>query len=292
MSKSSFSIVILIAFIAGLLGAYTCLVTRPQKTDSSEISQESAYERVLRTGVLRCGYADWPPYVFTKDPTTGKISGIFAEVVEAIAEKLKIKVEWTENTGWGNFIESLRTHRIDAFCAGGWRNAERGRYVTYTSPIFYSAVYPYVRVDDHRFDKDLSAINQPDIHISAMDGEMSDVIAKLYFPKAVEVSVPQLGQITDILVNVASHKADVVFNEPSFVNNYIKANPNSLRLAQDKPFQVFQTSLGVEIHETELRDMLDSALTELQNQGIVENIISKYSNDPTIFLRPALPYRQ
>ncbi|MDR3425451.1 MAG: transporter substrate-binding domain-containing protein [Alphaproteobacteria bacterium] len=103
--------------------------------------------------------------------------------------------------------------------------------------------------------------------------------------------MPQMGQITDILVNVATHKADVVFNEPSFVNGYMKANPNTLRLAQDTPFQVFPTSLAVEIHETQLRDMLDSALAELQNQGAIEKIISKYSTDPKVFLRVAKPYQ-
>ena len=186
-------------------------------------AHESAYDRVLRTGVLRCGYTDWPPDVFVKDPTTGKVSGILADTTEAVAAKLNLKVEWTENTGWGSFIESLRDHRIDAFCAGVWRQAGHGRYITYGLPIFYSATYPYVAGDDHRFDQDLSIINRPEVRISAMDGEQSDVIAKTNFPKATEISVPQLGQVTDILVNVATHKADIVFNEPSFVNDYIKA---------------------------------------------------------------------
>ena len=34
--------------------------------------QESAYDRVLRTGELRCGYAFWPK-VFMKDPQTGEV---------------------------------------------------------------------------------------------------------------------------------------------------------------------------------------------------------------------------
>ncbi|NTU77313.1 MAG: amino acid ABC transporter substrate-binding protein [Alphaproteobacteria bacterium] len=254
-------------------------------------AKESAFDRVLRTGTLRCGYADWPPYVFVKDPTTGKISGILPDVTEAIAQKLHLKVEWTENTGWGSYIESFHANRIDAFCAGLWRSAERGRYVGYVQPIFYSAVYPYVRIDDHRFDDDLSVINAPSVRISAQDGEQSDLIAKLHFPKATPVSVPQLGQISDILVNVAMRKADVVLTESSFANGYIKANPGTLRRAQEKPFEFFPTSLGVEIHETQLRDMLDTALIELQNQGLVEGIIAKYSNDPTAFLRVAKPYQ-
>lgn len=253
-------------------------------------ARESAYDHVLNTGVLRCGYADWPPYVFTKDPTSGKFSGIDFEIMEAIAAKLKLKIEWAENLGWGTLVESLRDHRVDAFCTGVWSNAERGRYLGFTAPMFFSAVYPYVAEDDHRFDKDLSSVNSPDVRISVMDGETSDVIAKQRFPKATAVSVPQLGQVTDILVNVATHKADIVFNEPSFADDFIKANPGKIRRAQDIPLQVFPTVFAVDIHETQLLDMLNSALTELQNAGVIDTIIAKYNSDPHVFLRVAKPY--
>jgi lysine/arginine/ornithine transport system substrate-binding protein len=282
---------ILLVVILSLATAFVTARYIAPHSGEAVTAKESAYDRVLRTGILRCGYADWPPHVFTKNAITGKVSGIFADVTEAIAAKLGLKVEWTENTGWGSFIESLRTHRIDAFCAGGWRNAERGKYVTYTSPIFYNAVYPYVRMDDHRFDKDLSTADNSGIRISAMDGEESDIIAKHHFPKAAEVSVPQLGQITDIFLNVATDKADIVFNEPSLADDFIKANPGKLRRASNTPFETFQTSLNIEIHETQLRDMLDSALIELQNNGTVDAIITKYNSDPKVFLRAAKPYQ-
>jgi ABC-type amino acid transport substrate-binding protein len=291
MKFVQFLLVIALSVAAAFITAFY-IVPKYQGNAAPAAANESAYDRVLRTGILRCGYADWPPYGFTKDPTTGKVSGIFADVTEAVAAKLSLKVDWSENTGWGGFIESLRTHRIDAFCAGSYANAERGRYLAYVTPVFYSSVYPYVKVDDHRFDKDLSAVNNPDVRISVTDGEISDVIAKRSFPKAVEVSVPQLGQITDILVNVADNKADIVFDESSFIDDFIKTNPGKLRRAQDKPFETFPTVLSVDIHETQLRDMLDAALVELQDQGVVDDIISKYSTDPSVFLRAAKPYAQ
>ena len=269
----------------------TFAIIKYMPSQSTTVAHETAYDRVMRTGVLRCGYADWPPYVLIKDATTGKLSGIAPDITEAVAQKLHLKVEWTENTGWGSFVESLRDRRIDMMCAFSWRNGDRGRYLAYTMPVFYSAVFPYVAVDDHRFDKDLSLINSPAIRISAMDGETSDEIAKQYFPKATPVSVPQLGQITDILMNVATHKADVVFNEPSFVNDYIKANPNSLRRAQEEPFQTYPSVFAMDIHEMQLREMVDSALTELLNQGGIDQILSKYNDDPKVFLRVAKPYR-
>ena len=281
-----------VLIVIALLLAVDCASLHLRGGEKSAPPTESAYERVLNTGTLRCGYTDWPPHVLTKDPTTGKISGLLAETTEAVAAKLGLKVEWAENTGWGSLVESLRSHRIDAFCAGAWRSAEKGRFVAFGLPIFYSAVYPYVGANDHRFDQDLSIANNPNIRIAAMDGEVSDEVAKKHFPQAKEVSIPQLGQITDILENVAKRKADMVFNEPSFVEEYMKANPNKLRRAQDKPFQFFPTSYCVEIHETQLKEMLDSALVELQNDGTIDQIITRYSATPQTFLRVATPYAE
>jgi len=255
---------------------------------------ESVYARVLRTGVLRCGYAEQPPYFFVKDPKTGKISGIAADATEAVAALLHLRVEWSEDTGWGGAVAALRSHRVDAFCAGLARNAERGRYIAYGTPLFYSPIYAYVNAADHRFDGlagDMAALNKPDIRISSMDGELTDLIITAHFPKATKISVPQSGQLTDVLINVTTHKADIVFQEPSFVNAYITANPGSLRLLNPKPFIVTQSALAVDIHETPLRDMLDSALDDLKNQGVLDAIISRYTTDPALFLRVATPYR-
>lgn len=288
MKISQWLSLLVISCVAAVSTVY--VVAKKDGNDAAP-ARESAYDRILRTGVIHCGYADWPPYILTKDAKTGKLQGISYDIMEAVAERLGLKAEWSENVGWGTFIESLRSQRIDAFCVLSGRSAERGRYLGYAMPVMYSAIYPYVRIDEHRFDNDLSGINSPDIRIATMDGEGSDLIARKFFPKATTVSIPGISPLSDVLLNVAMRKADVVFNEPSFVEGYIAANPGTLRRAQDKPFQVVEVSFAVNLPEKQLRDMLDSTLSELHNQGVIEQIISKYNSDPKIFLRIAQPYK-
>ena len=45
--------------------------------------KESTYERVIRTGEIRCAYAVYEPPLI-KDPNTGKLSGIFYDVMEEV----------------------------------------------------------------------------------------------------------------------------------------------------------------------------------------------------------------
>ncbi len=65
----------------------------------SEPATDKVYTRVLKSGVIHCAYAVYPPGL-VKDPNTQKVSGVFADVVEAAASGLGLKVEWTTEVGW------------------------------------------------------------------------------------------------------------------------------------------------------------------------------------------------
>lgn len=267
------------------------LMRDPSGSTTTQPHTESAYDRVLRTGTLRCGYADWPPIIFTKDMTTGELSGIAHDITEELGKRLNLKIDWVEDVSWSNIISSLQTRKSDAFCTMLGVTAERGRAITYSRPVFFTPVFPYVRPDDHRFDNDLAVANNPAIRFSSIDGEMSDNIARAHFPRAQIKAVPQTLQVSESLNNIVAQKADIIIVDYGFGESFIKNNPGQLRRIGDKPFAVAQAAYGFDIHETMLRDMIDSALTEMHNQGIIDKIIARYTSDPLEILRVAQPYK-
>ncbi|MEJ0063037.1 MAG: transporter substrate-binding domain-containing protein [Alphaproteobacteria bacterium] len=259
-------------------------------TPAAAPTKESAYDRVMRTKTLRCGYALWPPYMLTKDVNTGKVGGIFAEIAEKVADGLHLKLEWAEEVGWSSYIESLRTGRFDVMCAPLWVSAEKAEFLNYTLPLTYSALHFYVRAGDTRFDDNLQKLNAPEYKLATMDGEVSQMTAKRFFPKAAELSIPELADITQLFMNVATGKADGVFNEPGLAKDYASKNPGTLRQVTKEPFQVFPNSMGMAIGENNLTRTIDSALTELMNSGEIDRIIAKYDPDRSIFMPVAKPY--
>lgn len=281
---------IAVAVIVFALGQFLSRESGTGNRESS-VSNESVYDRVMRTKTLRCGYAVWPPTAILKDANSGKITGIFPEVIEEAAANMNLKLEWVEETGWGSFIEGLESKRFDAFCAPLWRNAQRGSRVFYTVPLAYSALHFYARVDDHRFDNDLSILNSDSYTLATMDGEMSALVANKQFPKAKQMSIPQLGDITQLLLSVASNKADGVFLEPSLAKDFEKTNPGKIRQVTKQPVSVFPISYGVLIGEDKLQGMLDSALIEMLNQGRVDQLIEKYETDRAVFMPVNKPYQ-
>lgn len=255
--------------------------------------KKSAYDRVMETQTIRCGYALWPPAMLTKDPNTGQMGGIFYDITEQMAKNLGFKVVWAEEVAWGPNIEAgLQTGRYDLFCAPLWIHAPGAPWFNYSVPLMYSATHLYTRADDTRFDKDIWKLNSPDYTLSMMDGEQSAVIASKFFPKAKQLAIPQFSELTQMLMDVSTGKADAVFLEPSLAKDFSDKNPGKIRQATKEPFQVWPNVYGADINEDKFMRMINSALTEMLNGGEIDRIIEKYEPDRGIFMPVAKPYVQ
>lgn len=156
--------------------------------------EQSVYDRVMETKTLRCAYAVYPPALM-KDPNTGKISGIFHDVIEEVAKLHGFTIDWSEEVGYGTVLEGLKTGRYDMFCSALWPSAPRSQHGLFTLPLYYSGVGIYVRSDDDRFNKDpRKTLNNEEYSIAIQDGDIIDTIARESFPNAQRVSTPQLAQ--------------------------------------------------------------------------------------------------
>lgn len=259
--------------------------------DSNESKKENVYNRIIKTGKIKAGYLVYPPALM-KDTKTGKFSGIFYEVLEQAAKNLNLSIEWTEEVGWGSQIEGLETNRYDIIGSPVWANPNRGKLTSLSIPVYYSGIGIYVRKDDNRFSSDLNLINTDKVSICTIDGETADLIARTQFPNANRVSLPQLSDISQMFLNVASKKADICFAEPYYAFKYLESNPNSIEnIVSEKPLRVLGNCYMFKKDEFQLKHMLDVAIEDLINSGFVDQVIDKYEPYPNTFYRVALPYR-
>ncbi|MGD9650664.1 MAG: substrate-binding periplasmic protein [Dongiaceae bacterium] len=287
--KLSFSALVGVVIVAVLASAATIKIMVPANS-SAAAKSESAYERVMRTGVLRCGYGVWYPY-FDKDPNTGAITGFSADATEAVGQALNIKIEWTEETPWGG-AEAMKTGRIDAFCSGIWANPDRAKVMDFTIPIAYQTVDAYARPNDLRFDNNIAAINNPDVTISTIDAEMTSFIAKEDFPKAKTASLTALSGSAELLLNVTTGKADVTFIDAVTAGQFLEKNPNSLRrIPNARPIRLFPLAvIVIPPDQDRLRQVLDVTTRFLILNGTMEKIIQKYDPEGSMLMRVAVPY--
>jgi len=249
--------------------------------------KQSAFDRVVETQTLRCGYNFWEPgLVF--DEENQRLWGFYHDVMQEFEKESGVKVEWAHVVDWGNVRVELETGRIDAMCAM-WNTTLESQVFLFTRPFGYQTVEAIVRADDTRFDKDLNAANAPDIKIAVVDNATQDFIARSDFPKAQRSAQQLLSSNAELLMDVESGKSDMTFTNPGIFHGYTKSNPGKLKRAiPGKNLRVYGTSLTLGLREYELANLLNVSFGHLINTGKIDALIDKYNADyPNTFIKPA-----
>jgi ABC-type amino acid transport substrate-binding protein len=252
---------------------------------------DSLYDRVLKTGKIRAAYIVYFPLLM-KDPNTKKFSGIGADALDLIAKRLGVKLEMTEEVPYGTMIEGLKTNRYDMIACPVWANATRARMADFSHPLYYSKICAYTKAGDKRLDSSLSGLNNGKYKIACIDGEMCAMIANADFPNARKLSLPQMADISELLISISTGKADVAFVDPLYAENFLKHNPHSIQMvASSKPLRIFPNTFMFNVGEEKFKAMFNTALDEIANSGELEKIISRYEPQPNAYLRVSRPYQ-
>jgi|GEM_PF-249908 len=253
--------------------------------------KESAFDRVMRTGVIKCGYYVFPPVTY-KDPNTGKLSGFTIDMMEEIGKRASLKIEWEEETNFSNWIPGLQTGRYDVSCTPNWPDIAQGRAAAFSIPMFYGGLYPMVRADDLRFNNnDSSILNSPDIIFVSQEGEARVSLIKENFPKAQLKLLGAGEEKTNFVMDLVTKKADAILTDMNGQIEFNRNNPEKLKLIGLKnPIKLQAFSLAVERHEMILNDFLNNAILDLINDGTMDRLLRKWEPEPgKTYLRVSSP---
>lgn len=277
---------LLILFIAGAAG-YGGASLAP--IASNAIKTETAYERVIRTGVLRCGYGLWPGST-ERDPNTGQLSGITVQLAEELGRKLDLKIEWVEEFLWGNQVQVLASGKVDALCTsdGPWVYTS-AKYVDYVYPYAYFPIYIVIRSNDRRFTT-LADFNQPSVRFAAVDGDISAQMRKDFFPQASSHDVAQITGAASIVQDLVDGKADAAFLDQITINKVLASNHDRLKKFSPTPLAVNYTSFSVKKGENDLRRMLEQGFKLLHDTGKLEAVLNQHGLKDGFVLMPQQNY--
>ncbi|MEM7476320.1 MAG: ABC transporter substrate-binding protein [Planctomycetota bacterium] len=294
MKKETLAQIACILAIIALIASVVNLVSLREKNESTTAipGSSDAFEQILDSGKLRVAYVNYPPGC-SVDSATGEVSGIFIDILEEIATGASLELEWVEEVGWGTMIQGLDANRYDLIASPVWANPARGKLATLSQPVYYSGIGVWVRPDDERFDGSdgWDELNAPGVRIAAMDGSTPEVIARTQFPDAELVSYPDLAGEPQLFLDVVAGKADVFFAEPSQGLAFLENNPGKLvNVAVENPIRVFPNVYMTRAGEFRLRDMLNVSLMDLQNRGVVDEILERYEESGKLFYRVATPF--
>ncbi len=279
-------VIITVAFVFFTLTLNGCLEKNNDKL------AKTSYDRIIESGKIRVAYISVPPACIV-DPSTGNLSGITIEILNEIGKNTKLEIEYTEEVGWGTMIQGLDAGRYDMMGSNSWANPIRGKLATLSKPIYYSGIGIWVRANDNRFSKDnkWSSINKPNIKLGVMDGSTGEVIASTQFPDAQHASYTDLTGEPQLFMELVANKVDVIFAEPVQGLDFLKTNPGKAKnIASDSPIRIFANVYLLPKKEFQFKNMIDTALEDLQNSGFVDKVLKKYEPGQNVFYRVNRPY--
>jgi ABC-type amino acid transport substrate-binding protein len=276
--------VFLLALAAGFMGAHLT-----PRGGAVEPVRETTYERVMRTGTIRCAYILYPTFL-DKDINTGALSGIFYDIVNEVGKQLSLKVEWVEQVGFSNAFEGFKTGRYDIIASGFTPTPGRARVAEFTTPTSYIPFYAYVRTDDKRFDNNTSKINDSSVTVAVMEGQLSQVVKEEDFPKAKILSLPNMAEDSQVFLQVEMNKADVAMAEPATAQVYIDRNPSKIRRLEGQPLRMQPISIPVPVGEESLKSMINTTLQTLLGTGFIRRTYARHAAAQGFFFPPAQPW--
>lgn len=242
-------------------------------------AEEPVFKRVMASKTINCGYFLWPPYL-AKNANTGKLSGINYDIMEAIAKNLGFKINWVAEIGVGDAVAALESNKIDVVCATLWPSPARTQALTLSVPTFYSIAFAFTRKDDMRFDGDLNKANNKDVKVAMIDGDYSHDLGVEKLPNATPSSLVQTASGSELLLQVVTKKADIVFSDEALVNDFMKTNPGALRKVEGiGPVRYYGETIAVKRGEYQLKNMIDMSISQLVNDDVIGGFVERYKKE-------------
>jgi ABC-type amino acid transport substrate-binding protein len=238
----------------------------------------SSLDRVEQSKTLRVAFTNYPPALMY-DHEHDTFSGIFYEIIVAIAKKHGWQIKWSEETGYGVIIDGLENSRFDLFGSTVWPTPERKEKASFSHSLYSSKAYPWT-VPGFEYDqmKDTS-----DIRIAVKENDISHSIALADFLNARLVFVPQLSDPQELLQFVADGKADVTFAEIYLANVFMNANNVILIPAGNESIRTYDNTFIFKKEDVSLRDLFNKEIEEMIKAGMVKDLIRKHTGNEDTF---------
>lgn len=254
------------------LSSFSAFAESPEK--------ESTLDRVKRTGILRCGYLPYEPFLI-KDVNTGKMSGLMVQYFEAVGQKQNLKIEWSGEVNIDQIVPALESGRFDAFCVPCSPDSAWEKVLDFPAELGALPYYVYVGKDRSFTPEQLQAAK-----FATVDGFALTEITHDNFPNAEFLSLPQTTSPADMYNQLRFKKADAHVNEDISAQNYMKHNPSVIRRYSDTPLVAVRMYMVSRKGDDEMYQFLDKKFSTetLENQLLMKEMRKKYGVEDSTYL--------
>lgn len=209
--------------------------------------------------IRMCAHPDWLP--FEGIDGQGRHTGIVAEIMTALTQKIGVDFNLVLTTTWRESLEGVKNGRCDIISSVNTEN-ENLQELLFTKPYFES-VNVVISRDEQPYIPKLSLLAGKSVAV-AEGNHIIDYLSS-NFPG---ISLQIMPNLQQALAAVAENRADAAIDSLQMVTYHIRRNNlYNLKIAGQTPYQNF-LHIGINQNESPLQSILNRALTSLSARDI------------------------
>ncbi len=263
------SILMLALLLALSIFAVGCGSSSDEDADAN--AEDTSLADIQAKGTLVLGCDDeFPPMGFKDED--GNLTGFDIELAQAVCDKLGVKLD-AKPINWDSKELELDNKNIDVIWNGYTINAERNKKVEFTKPYLNNEQLIAVRSDSDI--KTFVQLKGKILGVQADSAAEELVNADTELLNSLEKVAPYDTYQNALLDLKASTRIDAVAGDKILLNYVMKQDPKEYVLLEESLGKEY-FGIGCRMGEVSLREAIDKALDELNEDGTIEKISTKW----------------
>ena len=264
-------------FLASLIALLCACVFSPAHADDP---RSLLPEQVKKTRVLRVGSQQTYPPIEYRDHKTGRVVGLSAELLEEIAKRLGLKLEWVQ-CDYGALITGAKAGRFDLVSGGISDQIERERELDFVNYMASGTaiLIERKRVPEFWFLEDFSGHKVAfTFGAKIIESVVRDASDKLVAQGKPPIEMVMLPNTADAKMQLDLGRVDGYLNETFTLVHMMKQTPGRYTMVRYGYYTLtnLATSWGFTKKDTGLRDAVQTVAQRMMDDGTFAEIARKW----------------
>lgn len=238
--------------------------------------EESVLDKVQRTKKLKVCFAQGVPDNY-KHPQTGEWTGPMVDLVDELADWMKVEVEPVEVT-WDIAVLSLKRGDCDLFGSSIVYNAPRAMQINYVKFFWAKGINAVIPAGNPKGLEKPADMNSEDVTIAVVVGTREHEVAQRLFPKA-KVLAMKVRSSPETANAVRRGDADAAFMPSITVRWFMQVEANQEWAQMGFPGQNFGNApngWAIRYGDRKWKDFLDSFSGWVEANHLAEDLYAEY----------------
>jgi ABC-type amino acid transport substrate-binding protein len=210
--------------------------------------------------------ANYPPFNYI-DKQTGQIIGFDIDLMNAIAKKEGLKIEYVE-VDLEPLLQGMAQGKYEAAISALSITAERQQDMLFSEPYFVAGQVVTVRQDD-------TTITGKDSLTGKIVGVEASSTGAASISQMQGITVRDYADLTSAWNDLINGTIDAIVSDNTVALEYVSRYPDKLKIV-GTPFSQEDYSIAVAKNKPELLEKINAGLTAVKSEGLLENLYHKW----------------